>query len=130
MASLQMVNPFEALIDLASVLGVLQAQRRARFLKTSLEIEDSILGARPGIAIRWAMCTEADIKIDGNTATLTQKGKTLHLGFSGQGVVLSVLDISQPRSDFDQPNPNLRQLIATAPVASDGCWRVRVGIFS
>jgi oligo-alginate lyase len=126
MASLRMTNEREALIDLAPVLGVKEATRRARFADDAVELEDRIEGAAPSSEIRWAMCSEAEIRIEGSSAILTQKGKTLRVRFKAEGVKLAVLDISQPRSDFDLPNPNTRQLIATAPVVADGSWRLAV----
>jgi oligo-alginate lyase len=126
MAGLRMVNEHEAVIDLAPVLGLKLAQRRARFSNSAVVIEDRIEGAKAGAQVRWAMCTEADIVLKDNTATLVQKGKSLSVTFTGQGVVLSVLDIGQPRNGFDQPNPNTRQLIATAPIQPDGRWRMVV----
>ncbi len=126
MATLRMTGEHEALIDLAPVLGVKQATRRARFAGDDVELEDRIAGATPGSEIRWAMCSEADIRIEGRTAILTQKGKTLRVRFAGQQVKLSVQDISTPRNENDLPNPNTRQLVATAPVASDGGWQLTV----
>jgi len=124
MASLRLTGEREALIDLAPVLGVEKATRRARFADDAVEIEDRIEGAAPGSAIRWAMCTEADIRIEGAAAILTQKGKTLRVDFTGEGVRLAALDVAEPRSAIDHPNPNTRQLIATAAAAADGGWRL------
>ncbi len=126
MATLRMTGAHEALIDLAPVLGVKQATRRARFAGDDVELEDRIAGATPGREIRWAMCSEAEIRIEGSTAILTQKGRTLRVRFAGQQVKLAVQDISAPRSENDPPNPNTRQLVATAPVASDGGWQLTV----
>jgi oligo-alginate lyase len=124
MASLVMANEREALIDLAPVLGLKVATRRARFADDAVVLQDRIAGATPGMAVRWALCTEADIRLDGSTAFLTQKGRALRVRFEGQAVQLAVLDISRPRSDFDHPNPGTRQLVATAPVAADGSWQL------
>lgn len=124
MASLVMTNEREALIDLAPVLGVKAASRRARFADDAVVLEDRIAGATPGTPVRWALCTEADVRLDGSTAHLTQKGRALRVRFEGQAVQLAVQDISRPRSDFDHPNPGMRQLVATAPVAADGSWQL------
>jgi hypothetical protein len=122
MAGLTMTSPGEASIDLASVLGVARASRRARFLGDAVELEDRVEGARPGAEIRWAMCTEAAIRIDGATAILAQRDKTLRVRFAGGDVRLEARDISAPRTEIDHPNPNTRQLVATAPAGADGSW--------
>jgi hypothetical protein len=124
MADLRMPNENEALIDLAQVLGLRRATRRARFYGDAVELEDRIEGAMPGGEIRWAMCTEADIGIEGNSAVLTQQDKTLRVRFAGDAVRLAVRDISAPRRDIDQPNRNTRQLVATAPADTKGNWRL------
>ncbi len=126
MASLRMLGENEASIDLARVLGVRQATRRARFFNDAVELEDAIEGAVPGRTIRWAMCTEADIRIDGKTAILAQKGKSLRVRFAGDAVRLEIRDIAAPRSDIDHPNPNTRQLVAAAPTGADSNWRLGV----
>lgn len=126
-ASLRMVDEREALIDLTQALlpGTLrQATRRVRFMDDSVVMSDEILGARTETSIRWAMNTEAEIHIDGDTALLTQKGKLLAIRFEGNGLQLNVLDISAPKHDYDVPNPNVRQLTVTGKPIADGSWRL------
>ena len=129
MASLRMNGDSEALIDLAPVFlpGQLrQATRRARVEDQSVTLSDEVSGARPGSTVRWAMATEAAVELSGSEAILRQGGKTLHVRFSGTPLTLEVLDISRPRADYDASNPNVRQLIAHAPVGADGNWRLAV----
>jgi oligo-alginate lyase len=126
MAGLKMLSDHEALIDLAQVLGLRRATRRVRFFSDAVEIEDHVDGATPGREIRWAMCTEAEILIADKTAILTQKDKTLRAHFAGDAARLEIRDISVPRSDIDHPNPNTRQLIATAAASADTSWRLSV----
>jgi oligo-alginate lyase len=126
MATLQMVKETEALIDLSSVLGLRMASRRVRFTAASVELDDSVEGATPGAFIRWAMATEAEIRLEGSTAVLIQKEKSMQVQFSGRGLLLEVRDISAAASDLDSPNPNTRQLIASAPAEADGSWRLSV----
>jgi hypothetical protein len=126
MATLSMQNDKEALIDLAPLLGVKQATRRTRVDGMAVQLDDEVLGAPPGAEIRWAMNTEAAITLNGNAATLKAGGKTLHVRFAGTPVTLEVRDISQPRKDYDTPNPNTRQLIARAPASAEGSWRLNV----
>ncbi len=126
MAELRMVNEREALVDLAAVLGLRRATRRARFSNDAVELEDEIDGVPPGREIRWAMCTEAEIRIEGNTAILSQKGRLLRIRFVGDAVRLEIRDIAAPRSEIDHPNPNTRQLIAAAPTGANSSWRLGV----
>ncbi|PAS92040.1 MAG: hypothetical protein CGU28_17070 [Candidatus Dactylopiibacterium carminicum] len=129
MASLRMQRENEALLDLTPLFlpGQLrQASRRARFLGDQVELEDEIHGVQPGSEIRWAMNTEAAIQLEDGAALLTLRGKRLRVEFSGSPVALEIRDISQPRNDYDQPNPNTRQLLARASAAPQGLWRLKV----
>lgn len=129
MATLSMHGDDEARIDLSPIFlhgQVSKATRVARIQGRQVELSDSILGAHPGSMIRWAMNTEAAVQIDGTRATLSLGNKRLNLDFSGSPVSLEVLDISRPRADYDQPNPNTHQLIARGPAAADGSWRLKV----
>jgi oligo-alginate lyase len=127
MATLRMVAEREALIDLTPALlpgQVTRATRRARFLDDAVQLDDELLGARPGSTVRWAMATEAEVRLEGTTAFLTQKGKRLIVQFEGKAIQLDVLDISAPRRDFDQPNPNVRQLVVSGKPRADGSWKL------
>jgi len=127
MATLRMVSEREALIDLTPALlpgQATQATRRARFLDDAVQLDDELLGARAGSIVRWAMATEAEVRLEGNTAFLTQQGKRLAVQFEGDGIQLDVLDISKPRQDFDQPNPNVRQLVVSGKPGADGSWKL------
>ncbi len=126
MATLLQPAEKEAVINLAPVLDLKQATRRVRFDGDAVQMDDEVQGAPPGRALRWAMTTEADVRIEGAHANLTQQGKTLHVRFEGPGIRLEVADIAAPRNDYDSPNPNTRQLIARAPAGSDGSWQLKV----
>ncbi|TAH10705.1 MAG: hypothetical protein EAZ11_11500 [Curvibacter sp.] len=130
MATLRMVNENEALVDLSSVLGLNMASRRVRFSATAVEMDDRLEGAPPGTSVRWTMATEAGVHLEGSTARLTQKNKSMRVQFAGSGLRLEVRDISAPASDLDSPNPNTRQLIVSAPAQADGSWHlcVRFGV--
>ncbi|WP_083336896.1 heparinase II/III family protein [Polaromonas sp. JS666] len=127
MATLRMVAEREALIDLTPALlpgQVTRATRRARFLDDAVQLDDELLGARPDSTVRWAMATEAEVRLEGTTAFLAQKGKRLTVQFEGNAIQLDVLDISAPRRDFDQPNPNVRQLVVSGKPKADGSWKL------
>jgi hypothetical protein len=108
------------------VLGLKMASRRVRFTATAVELEDRIEGTTPGTSVRWAMATEAEVHLEASTATLTQKEKSMCVQFVGSGLRLEVRDISAPATDLDSPNPNTRQLIASAPAQADGSWHLTV----
>jgi len=129
MATLSLLGNDETLIDLTPIFlpGQLgKATRHARVAGKRVTLSDEILGAPPGSEIRWVMNTEAAIDLDGSRATLSLGNKQLRLNFAGSPVRLEVQDISLPRADYDQPNPNTRQLIAHGPVSSNGSWRLKV----
>ncbi len=125
MATLQMQGDDTVMLDLTPVFlpGQLkQARRTAHIEGQSVTLSDSVTGAKPGSDICWSMNTEAAITLNGNHATLKHEGKTVHVRFYSTNVRLVVVDISKPRADFDFPNPNTRQLVASAPTAADGSW--------
>ena len=111
-------------IDLGPVLGV-PARRVARFSDAAVDIEDHI-DVAPGRRVRWAMATEAELRLRATTAQLAFGQQRLRLDFSGTPVTLSSLDISLPRRSYDHPNPGTRQLIATAVAPADGRVRLTV----
>jgi hypothetical protein len=129
MASLQIHGEDEATIDLTPAFLPGQAQRTTRSVRIegqAVSLRDDIRGARPGVPVRWAMNTQASVAIDGQEAILRQDGQVLHVRFAGMPVVLTVVDISAPRADFDAPNPGTRQLVATAPADASGAWGLTV----
>ena len=124
MATLTMPDVRSARIDLTPVLGV-AAVRTAHFADDAVTLVDDVEAA-PGRTIRWAMTTQAAVRLAGETAFLSLGGKQLTVHFSGAPVTLSVRDVSEPRQDYDAPNPDTRQLLATANVPADGRWRLAV----
>lgn len=129
MATLRNIGVGGAQIDLTPVFlpgTVKSAIRRVQVSGNTVHMNDEVAGASPGASIRWAMNTEADVHIEGDTALLRQKGKHLTVHFEGSGLRLMVLDISAPKNDFDTSNPNVRQLVATGHTNADGTWRVDV----
>jgi len=133
MASLTMLGEREALIDLTRVFlpgQVQQATRLIRFMDDAVMLTDEIQGARSGSVVRWAMNTEAEVRVEGNLVKLTQKGKRLAIQFDGSTPSqIEVTDISAPRHDYDAPNPNVRQLSVTASTAVDGSWGLTTKFF-
>ena len=124
MATLTQLDARCVEIDLGPVLGV-PARRVARFSDAAVDIEDHI-DVAPGRRVRWAMATEAELRLSATTAQLAFGQQRLRLDFSGTPVTLSSLDISLPRRSYDHPNPGTRQLIATAVAPADGRVRLTV----
>lgn len=124
MATLTMPDAHSARIDLSPVLGV-AAVRTAHFADDAVTLVDAVEAA-PGRTIRWAMTTQAAVRLAGDAAFLTLGGKQIVVHFSGAPVTLSVLDVSAPCRDYDAPNHDTRQLLATAKVPTDGRWRLTV----
>ncbi|MFT3734500.1 MAG: heparinase II/III family protein [Rhodocyclaceae bacterium] len=127
MATLAMPADNEALIDLTPVFlpGQLKkATRRARFETNAVSLQDDISGARPGSSVRWAMTTEAAIRIEGQTAVLSIASKNLRVRFTGSNVQLSVQDISRPSNPLDVANSNTRQLVVSGTTDASGNWQL------
>jgi aspartate 1-decarboxylase len=125
MASLRMLNEREVLIDLTPALlpgQVGQVTRQAKFTNEAVQLTDQIRGAKQNTLIRWAMNTEANVHIEGNSVELMQQGKRLLIKFEGKELQLSAADISAPKHDFDAPNPNVKQVIVTSHTNTDGSW--------
>ena len=124
MATLTMVDARCARIDLTPVLGV-PALRTVRFSEVGVDMVD-VVEAAPGRRVRWAMATDAELRLEADAALLAFGRQRLRLGFSGTPVTLSVLDIDAPRRSHDHANPGMRQLIATAVIPAGGGVRLEV----
>jgi oligo-alginate lyase len=127
MASLIEASERGALIDLTPIFlpgQVTRAIRRAEVSMDRVVLEDTIEGAAPGAEIRWAMATRAGIELDGERALLQHEGRSFEVRFNG--LLPEVLDISQPASELDVPNPGMRLLAARAQAAADGRAGIRV----
>ncbi|GAA5163014.1 heparinase II/III domain-containing protein [Viridibacterium curvum] len=127
MATLAMPGENEALIDLTPVFlpGQLKrATRQARFESNAVSLQDEIAGAKPGSSVRWAMTTEAAIRIEGQTAVLSIANKSLRVRFTGSAAQLSVQDISRPANPLDVANPNVRQLVVSGTADAAGNWQL------
>ena len=81
-----------------------------------LQIEDSIMGARKpfehegrnSATLHWRMVTQADVEIDGDSALLTQDGKTCHLHVQlpeDAAFTLNSRPLDPPPYFWDDANP-------------------------
>jgi hypothetical protein len=84
-------------------------------------VRDRIEDLKKGAKVRWAMVTEAKVKVAGaGQATLEQDGKTLRLSVvRPEGVDIRTWDISEARNEWDSPNPGA-MIVGFVHEAGDG----------
>jgi oligo-alginate lyase len=127
MAVLTHADEQGAALDLTPIFLPDQATRVTRQVQISTDsatILDTIDGASPDTTIRWAMATRAQIELDGEQAKLRQDGRQFNVRF--HGLQPETVDISQPASDLDVPNPGMRLL--TAHVQPDAQGRATIHV--
>jgi hypothetical protein len=74
-------------------------------------VQDEISGCAPGRTIRWQMATEAQVAVHGDTATLTQAGRTLTARIlAPSGARFNVAPAAPPDDGFNAPNPGMSLL--------------------
>jgi hypothetical protein len=124
-------DPF-AVVDLSPVFAgqATRVLRGFRLLEDrSVLVQDELRGAAPGASVRWAMVTGAEVAVDGASAQLREKGKTLEARLlSPASGRFSVVPADPPAGFYDAPNPDRRILLVTAPVAADGTLRIAVSL--
>ena len=126
-----------ATMDLSPVFAGQASKVRREFTffpkSRKVWIADTIEGAKPGAEIRWAMVTNAQVRIskNGDSAELSQNGKTLTAS------LIPVPGEEKPRfeiipaapavkNDYDAENPDMRILIARAKAPKTGPARILV----
>lgn len=118
------------ILDMSSVFAgqATSVKRGFRMLEgLSVLIQDEIVGAKPGVSVRWAMVTGSEVVVDGAHATLREKGRELQVELLGTTkAMFSVIPADPPANGYDAPNPGKRILIATVPVGADGMVRLAV----
>lgn len=90
-------------------------------------IEDRVTGGTQAAMVRWAMVTPGAVKADAGGAWLSHAGKRLRLDVTAsQAVRVETYQADPPPNDFDEPNPGLRLVGFTVPVAAGrpATWRV------
>ena len=81
-----------------------------RGAKPQVLIQDEI-GVKNTTPVVWSMHTRAEVSIDGTTATLTDKGKTLHaVLLSPAGASFSVVDAPEPENEQMKKLTGIRAL--------------------
>lgn len=122
-------NP-EAVVDCSTIFAG-QAQRVIRTVslpdRHALVVDDAIQSVAAKGSVRWQMATKADITLSGTDVTLRQDGKTLRVHqMSPDKGVWSVVDISKPRQEYDEPNPDAKLLVLDVPVKAGESPRVTI----
>ncbi len=69
---------------------------------------------RVGMSVRWAMLTDAEVRLEGPMAILQKAGKSLKFTFPKEGR-LSVQS-AHPVNDYESPNTGFRQLIYSTEI--------------
>lgn len=94
-----------------------------------VEIIDRIQGARASVGrqgrspatLHWRMLTNAHIDIQESSATLSQKGKTLHVEVLQPATfTIRQASLEQPATFWDAPNPDTRSLDLWTHASPDG----------
>jgi oligo-alginate lyase len=127
MATLAHADERGAVLDLTPIFlpnQVANVTRQVEVSTHSVTIEDTIQGAAPDTTIRWAMATRARIELDGQVAILRQDDRRFPVRFNGSRP--EVIDISQPASDLDVPNPGMRLLVTRVEPDPSGAATIRV----
>jgi hypothetical protein len=120
----------QAVVDCSSIFAG-QAEKVVRTFsfpeRRALVVDDSLQDLAVSGTVRWQMVTEADVTISGAEAVLRQAGKTLRVRCLNPGKgTWSVVDISNPRSDFDASNPGAKLLVFSLPVQAGDSPRITV----
>jgi rhamnogalacturonyl hydrolase YesR len=90
-------------------------------------IRDELEGLKPGSAVRWAMVTDAKITFNGEAATLSESGKTLHVQLlAPASAQLASISAEPPKDAFDAPNPGQQILIVNAVAPASGALEICV----
>ena len=94
-------------------------------------VRDEISAARPGDRVTWRVNTCAEVRVEGNCATLTAKNEAgresrMRVTASPDDVVFTVVDRSEPAHDYELANPGLKQLTFTRTVPDSGALSLSV----
>ena len=87
-----------------------KALRGAALLPTGqVIIQDEFKAANQSTTVRWAMVTPAEVSIESNKSALLQKeGKTIHLTVLTDEEIQLRTYSTEPKADYDAPNPGTR----------------------
>jgi hypothetical protein len=107
--------PAFSIVDMRSVYAgqLAQAKRGVALLSNGAVVIQDHLRApadRPA-TVRWAMVTRAEVRLDGQRATLSQDGQTLTLQLQAPGAGrLETFKTNPPPAEYDAENPGTRMV--------------------
>ncbi len=112
-------------VDLSSVYPMAKKVTRRVSAVGLLDarVVDTIEGAAPGTAVRWAMNTDAALaSLPGRTVPTMQCMKDVSVVEVSESTARGAWSegSAQPPNDWEQPNPGMRQLVYTATVPESG----------
>ena len=112
-----------AVVDLTATYGGQLSSAKRRFTvqpDRSVIIEDFLKGGKLDHVVRWGMVTKGSLKqAEGGKGLLEKGGKHLRLLVgSPAGASLQSWSADPPPQEFDEPNPGVRVVGFTSPVAA------------
>ncbi|MBI5768646.1 MAG: heparinase II/III family protein [Verrucomicrobia bacterium] len=119
------------IVDLARIYrGQVTDARRGAALQPdrTVIVQDELTAGGKSMGVRWAMVTQADVKIDGHgRATLSQAGKKLEFRvLEPAGAPLEIYPTDPPPGATDARNPGTRMLGFEVAVAAGMSQRIVV----
>jgi hypothetical protein len=119
-----------AVLDMSPVFaGQAGAVRRGFRIRPEhgFVVQDEIDGLAAGQVVRWQMATEATVTVAGDTATLTQAGRTVTLRvLAPAGASFTVGPAAPAPNDYDQANPGVS--LVGCEVAAKGGSRLTLAV--
>lgn len=121
---------YGASLDLSALYDedVVSYIREVYLKKGVLHIEDSVEAADNACTVRWAMCTEASARIEGDVIVLESGGHRRKLRGS-KGMVPQIWPATYPGTllhEYDAPNPGKTMVGFTCTIPAHGKKRLRV----
>jgi hypothetical protein len=105
-----------------------EAVRGAALLPTGqVIIQDEFTATNQPATVRWAMVTPAEVSIESNKSALLQKeGKTMHLTVLTDEEIQLRTYSTEPKADYDAPNPGTRLIGFEVSLSSGQAVRTAV----
>ncbi len=130
-APIVLAKPGRTVVDTTSVYrGQLAAARRGASLQSdrSVRVQDELTTLGKPVTARWAMVTQADVRIDGpGRATLTQGGRTLSFRVvAPAGAQLKIYPTNPPPAPTDAANKDTRMIGFETSVPAGRAQRIVV----
>jgi hypothetical protein len=124
-------KPGRTVVDLTAIYqGQLAQARRGVVLQAdrTVRVQDEVKALNKTAAVRWAMVTTAEVKVDGaGQATLSQSGKKLAFRvLEPADAKLKIYPTDPPPSPLDAKNPGTRMLGFEVQVPAGGAQRLVV----